>query len=187
MGNLFDTTSAAVSFKDMPAGSSHRLRVTKPAELAQSRDYGTGEPATYSNGDPKMSVVVGVENLATGAAESLWCPKPGGLIDAIGKAIAASGADDLRVDGTLEIVTTGLHDIGGGKSQRGYSATYTAPSAFAAAAAPAAQPTAQPAPAGAPNLTIAKALIAAGLDDATVMAQANLSAEQLAALKNVAA
>ncbi len=51
----------SLSFKGMPVGTTYTGRVLGPASLVQSRDFESGEPATWPDGNPKMAVVIRLE------------------------------------------------------------------------------------------------------------------------------
>jgi hypothetical protein len=123
----------SVSFKDAPIGTAYNLKVTGAASLTQSRDYETGEPAEWPDGNPKMSAVVDVVDLETGEEKSLWAAKPSALFAAIGEAQRKAGSS-IAVGGTLRVEYTG--DKPNAKNPRlnpakQYAVTYTPPDAFA--------------------------------------------------------
>jgi len=188
-------STPAVSFKGAPVGTSFTLVVLEAPTVVQSRDFETGKPASWPDGNPKMSVVTKVVNQATGETLSLWAAKPSAMFAALAEATKATGKP-LEVGGTLVVTYTGdkPNDNPRLNAQKLYSATYTPPApadAFAAAdpwgAAPAAQPAAvaappvqqvapvaQAAPAAAPGQPTAEqiaALRSAGIDPATVYPQ----------------
>lgn len=151
-------SAPSVSFKDAPVGTSFTGKVLEAPSLVQSKDYETGNPAFWPDGNPKMTVVTKLE--IDGQERNLWAPKPSALFAAIATAQQAAGAQ-ITVGGTLTVTYTGdkpndnprLHPA------KQYQATYTPPDAFATPAAPAAT-TATPE-------SIA-ALKAAGIDPAAV-------------------
>lgn len=195
--SLFATESTpALSFRGAPIGTSYSGTVTRAPELVQSRDYLTGEPATWDDGNPKMSVVLNLQ--VDGDELSLWAPKPSALFAALGAAEKAAGAA-IAVGGTLTVTFTGEKPNATNpklNAQKLYTATYAPGSAFAEqpAATPASAPapqTAAPAP-QAPavqaaedqlgKVTKARTLLAAGIDPATVATATGLSPEVVAAL-----
>ena len=94
----------ALSFKDAPIGTSYTGVVTKKPSMVQSRDYKTGEPATWDDGNPKMAVVTNLE--VNGEARSVWAAKPSAMYHAFAKAQKDAG-QLVDVGGTLTIKFTG--------------------------------------------------------------------------------
>ena len=158
----------SVSFKDAPIGTSYTLEVTEAPQLVQARDYESGEPAYWKDGNPKMTVVTGVVDKATGEAKNLWAAKPSALFRAIGDAQKASGSQ-IKVGDTLVVTFSGEKPSENPRlnPQKLYTvqhtpgnpwgdepATATQPQAAPQAAAAAPQPQApQAAPAGAVQWT----------------------------------
>lgn len=148
-----DVSTPSVSFKDMPIGTSYTLEVLEAPSLVQSRNYESGQPDFWPDGNPKMSVVTKVINKATGETLSLWAPKPSAMYAALGAAQKAAGGDPIAKGGTITVTFTGEKPSDNPRlnAQKLYSASYTPPppvDAFAAAdpwqaAAPAAQQVAQ--------------------------------------------
>lgn len=132
-------SAPAVSFKDKPIGTKYVMRVRELPELVQSRDFETGEKATWDDGNPKMSVVTGVD--INGEEMSLWAPKPSAMFQAIVDAQEQAGAR-IAVGGTLTVEYIG--DKPNEKNPRlnpakQYRAHYSAPDAFAASGSSGAQ------------------------------------------------
>lgn len=96
----------SVSFKDMPIGTSYTLEVTEAPQLVQARDYESGQPAFWQDGNPKMTVVTGVVDTATGEAKNLWAAKPSAMFRAIGDAQKASGAR-IKAGDTIVVTFSG--------------------------------------------------------------------------------
>lgn len=96
----------SVSFKDTPVGTSYTLKVDKAPEMVQARDYESGEPAFWNDGNPKMTVVTGVIDVATGEEKSLWAAKPSALYRALGDAQRAAGSL-ISVGDTLVVTFSG--------------------------------------------------------------------------------
>lgn len=128
----FSTSSApSLSFKGAPIGTSYTVEVTEGASLVQSRDYETGDPAFWPDGNPKMSAVL--KGTVDGEERSVWAAKPSALFAAIAAAQKTAG-QQIAPGGTLVITYTG--DKPNAKNPRlnpakQYSATYTPPNAFA--------------------------------------------------------
>lgn len=181
----------SISFKDAAHGTTYRGRVAELPALVQSRDYETGNPAFWSDGNPKMVVCTTLE--IDGQLFSLWAPKPSALFAAIKEAQNKAGSQ-IAVGGTLEVTYT--HDEPNKTNPRlnpakQYRVTYTPPNAFGdepaqveqpAAAAPAVAPAA---PAGANPAETAKQLLATGLGVDDVAAATGLPATTVAALANL--
>jgi hypothetical protein len=147
----------AISFKEAPVGSSVTGRVTSPARLVQSKDFETGERATWPDGNPKMAAVIEMDTPL--GPRSLWASKPSALFAAIQQAQKAAGAR-ITPGGTLTVTYT--HDVPNSRNPRlnpakQYSVRYVPPDAFGepepngaatAAAQPWGQQPVQPAPRG---------------------------------------
>lgn len=134
----------AVSFKDKPVGTVITMLVVDSPKLVQSRDYETGEPATWPDGNPKMSVVT--EVLVDGEEMSLWAAKPSSLFAALAEAQRSAGAR-IATGGTLAVKFTGEKPNSKNprlNPQKLYAAKYTAPDPFGGASEPAAAPAAAP-------------------------------------------
>jgi hypothetical protein len=142
----------SVSFKDKPIGTSYTGTVTKAPELVQARDYESGQPAFWPDGNPKQTVVTTLD--INGEELNLWAAKPSALFRAIADAQKAAGTQ-IAVGGTLTVTFTGEKPNDKNprlNPQKLYTVTYQPPNAFgdtatAPAAATQAAPTAQPAPA----------------------------------------
>lgn len=144
----------SVSFKDMPVGTSYTLEVTEAPQLVQATDYESRQPAFWSDGNPKMTVVTGVVDTATGEEKNLWAAKPSALFRAIGDAQKASGAQ-IKVGDTLVVTFSGEKPNEKNprlNPQKLYTVQHTAGDAFSEAApaqapqqaAPVAEPAPQP-------------------------------------------
>jgi hypothetical protein len=78
-----------------------------PVEV-QSRNFDTGKPETWDDGNPKMAVVVGVE--VDGEKLNLWARKPSALFAALAKAHKAdkdAGGQGIAVGGELKVQLSG--------------------------------------------------------------------------------
>jgi hypothetical protein len=95
----------AVSWANAPVGHTITGRVLEAPSMAQSRDFATDKPATWENGDPKMSVVTQLD--VNGEVRSLWCVKPSALYGAIVEALKQSGPGYIEVGGTISVTYTG--------------------------------------------------------------------------------
>jgi hypothetical protein len=84
----------ALSFKDMPVGTTYQGVVTDTPKLVQSKDFNTGDPAFWpakpgQEPNPKMSVVVNLD--VDGEPRSLWAQKPSAMFVALAEAQKTSG------------------------------------------------------------------------------------------------
>ncbi|WP_426566410.1 hypothetical protein ACPPVT_07640 [Angustibacter sp. McL0619] len=193
----------------LTVGATAKGQIVSTPEVRQKTKMGTGDLETWDDGSPKLQLVVtlatderdpadaeddGVRKLYVGGSKK---PESKSMHAAVAAAVIASGAKGLEVGGTLQVtyVGDGTSKTAGFNPPKQYQAVYTpaaagflgtdqAQSAAAPAVAPAAAPATGPAP---QDITTAKSLIAAGLDDATVLAAApSLTAEVVAALRNAA-
>lgn len=128
----FATTESlpALSFKDKPIGTSYTGRVLDRPKLVQSRDFETGERATWPDGNPKMSVVTQLE--VNGEKCSLWAAKPSAMFAAVAAAQQEAGTT-ITVGGTLTVTYVG--DKPNEKNprlnpQKQYAVKYAPPNAF---------------------------------------------------------
>lgn len=142
----------SVSFKDKPVGTSFTLKVIEAPKITQARDYESGQPAFWPDGNPKQTIVTGVVDTTTGEELSLWAAKPSAMFRAIGDAQKAAGAQ-ITPGGTLTVTFSSEKPNEKNprlNPQKLYTVTYTPGDAFAttpATPAPAQQPVQQPAPA----------------------------------------
>jgi len=196
--SLFDNDSRpSISFKDAAIGTTFDLTIDKNPEMVQSRDFETGNPAVWPDGNPKMSVVISATNNATKEECSVWAAKPSGMFSALADAERTAGAD-IVPGGKLLITLTGETPNKNPRlnAQKVYTIKYTPGnggvlSTPAEPAVPAPAVAAPAAPASAPeapdNIGTAKQLISAGLDDTTILATCvGLQPNILAALRNAA-
>ena len=177
----------SLSFKDKPHGTTYRGRVAELPALVQSRDFETGNPATWPDGNPKMVVCTTLE--IDGQLFSLWAPKPSALFAAIKEAQNAVG-QQIAIGGTLEVTYT--HDEPNKTNPRlnpakQYRVTYTPPDAFGTSTseAPVAAAESAPAAVAANPAEAAKQLLASGLGVDDVAAATGLPATTVAALANL--
>lgn len=121
----------SLSFKDKPIGTRYTGKVVDRPSLVQSRDFETGERATWEDGNPKMSVVTTLE--VNGEKVSLWAPRPSAMFAAIAQAQQDAGVR-IEPGGTLTVEYVG--DKPNEKNPRlnpakQYRVTYEPPDAFA--------------------------------------------------------
>ena len=95
----------SVSFRDAEIGTFYEGIIVKKPTLLQSRDFESGEPATWSDGNPKLSVVIHLD--INGEKRSLWAPKPSAMFVALVAAQKEAGGQPMREGGTLGIKYTG--------------------------------------------------------------------------------
>jgi hypothetical protein len=93
----------AYSWKGAKIGTIMRGRVTDDPVEVQSRDFDTGKPAFWDDGNKKMAVVVGVE--VDGEKYNLWAPKPSALFAALVKAHKETGP--IKTGGLLKVRLSG--------------------------------------------------------------------------------
>ena len=108
----------SISFKDAPIGTSYTGKIVEAPELVNSRDFETGELATWPDGNPKKSVVTLLEMIGgpnNGEIRGLWAAKPSAMFAAIAAAQEAAGAQ-LAVGGTITVTYT--HDVPNSKNPR---------------------------------------------------------------------
>lgn len=94
----------SLSFRDAPVGASVRCRVLEFPTEAQSRDFDTGKPATWDNGDPKMAIVTRVD--VNGTQYAIWAVRPSAMFNAIAEAQQRAGRL-IDANGWLTITYTG--------------------------------------------------------------------------------
>ena len=121
----------SVSFKDKPVGTTYTGTVTKAPELVQARDYESGQPAFWPDGNPKQTVVTTLDIAGEGEL-NLWAAKPSALFRAIADAQKAAGAQ-IAVGGTLTVTFSGEKPNEKNprlNPQKLYTVTYQPPNAF---------------------------------------------------------
>ena len=72
----------AISFKDAPIGTVRTLIATEYASSAQSRDFETGDPAFWPDGNKKMSAVLKGHD-PDGEPTALWAAIPSAMLAAV--------------------------------------------------------------------------------------------------------
>lgn len=183
-------TAPSVSFKDRPVGTTYVGTVVDSPKLVQSRDFQTGEPACWSDGNPKMSVVTRL-NISDDEF-NLWAPKPSAMFAALADAQKAAQSR-IEPGGTLQVTFTGEKPNENTRmnAQKLYAVVYTPGNVFdtspeqqaPAAPQPVAGPAAAPAPpapaqAAAPAAPPADPVAAMGQIQAFV--RAGMTDEQIA-------
>lgn len=124
------TSVPSVSWKGAPIGATVQMQVTEPAELVQSRNFETGQPESWPDGNPKMSAVV--KGMVNGELRSIWAQKPSSMFRAIadaqqaaGQSIGPGGVLTVRLVGEKPNENPRLHP------QKLFEAHYQPPNAFA--------------------------------------------------------
>lgn len=93
----------SVSWKEKKVGAVVTGKVIEAPKLVQARDFESGELATWPDGNPKMTVVVGLD--VAGEELSLWAPKPSAMFRAISDAQKTAG-QRIAEGGTLSVKFT---------------------------------------------------------------------------------
>lgn len=124
----------AVSFKGAPVGTTVVCVIDGTSKLVQARDFETGKPAYWNDGNPKMTAVIDV--LVDGEPRSVWAPVSSNIHKAIGAAQKNAG-HTMTPGGTLTLRFVGEkpNDNPRLNPQKLYEARYTPPDAFATASA----------------------------------------------------
>lgn len=151
----------AISFADAPVGTVYSGRITSLPKELQDRDFATGKPKFWDDGQPMMVVVLRLQVQTPHGEEErgVWARKPSSLFRAIGAAQKASGKR-LELGGTLAIRLVGTQPAKNPRHnpQKLYEARYEPPAdtlpdpwaAPTASAAPANTPAPQASPATSP-------------------------------------
>jgi hypothetical protein len=123
----------SLSFKNQPVGTTYVGTVTAAPHLVRSRDYDTGQLASWDDGNPKWSVVTRIE--ISGSEYDVWAAKPSALFRALSDAQQRAG-QQIAVGGRLQITYTGEEPNKNPRlnAVKQYSAQYQPPDAFAHAA-----------------------------------------------------
>lgn len=207
-----DTVTSAFS-KESPIGSTITGTVIS-TDVRQTRNYETGDPETWADGNPRQQAVITLETTQRSSVDddghrAVYVKWWGEQRKALVAAVRAAGDVDVRVGGTF----TATYYADGEQENKKlnppklYRYTYVPPSATAGliaeaapveapapvpqAAPPAAPatPPAAPIPAPAANgmskVDQAKALIAAGLTDVDIAAAVGLGDAAVAAIRNL--
>lgn len=133
----------SVSFKEAPIGATVTCIVDGAPNKVQARNFETGQPDVWSDGNPKYTVATDV--VVNGTPMTLWAGIPSSLFGAIAAAQTAAGAK-IEPGGTLVVKLVGEKPNENTRlsPQKLYEAHYTPPAAFdTAAPAAQAQPAAQ--------------------------------------------
>ncbi|AXH67060.1 hypothetical protein SEA_THYATIRA_62 [Mycobacterium phage Thyatira] len=171
-------------FPNQAYGTVNGGRIIAEPVVEQQRDYDTGKPLTYDDGNPKLQMVVTIQTDLRDPSISDDDGKRrlfvrSGMRAAVQKAVQAAGVDFLAVGGDLQVTYT--HDDGRAKQ---YTAVYTPPNesqSFLAGGAPAPAPAA-PAPVAAPVAVAPAPAAPAGLPDG-VTPEALKALQELGMLK----
>ena len=118
---LAESSAPSLSFKDQPIGTSYTFTVVGTPEMVQSRDFKTKEPATWPDGNPKMSYVI--KGLLDGQPVSLWAARPSAMWAALVAARAEAGVP-LDDGAQLTVTYSGSKPKPGMDPQKLYTASY---------------------------------------------------------------
>ena len=123
----------SLSFDQAPVGTTYTGRVTAVPSLVQARDFKTGDPAFWPDGNAKMAAVVTADFGGTLGVRSVWAGKPSAMFQAIAEAQAKAGAK-ITPGGTITVTYTGdgVRKDGDTKLNppKQYAVTYTPADAF---------------------------------------------------------
>ncbi|WP_371031246.1 hypothetical protein [Pseudoclavibacter sp. JSM 162008] len=150
--SLFITTGGK-GLKFQNPGDTHTGTVSRAPREQQQTKFGSQEPDTWPNGDPKMQVVVELDTAERDPADgnddgsrTLYVSSSA-MKRAIGDAIIAAGAEDIEVGGILTVTFTGFDPTSKNPQnpKKLYQAGYARPTSPLA-------PQGQPAAAGQPPI-----------------------------------
>jgi hypothetical protein len=131
--------SAAPALKFPSVGTEYTLTIIEKPELRERTNFQTGEVERWSDGNPKMQLVVtGTvdESHREGSDDTLERRLyiKGQMQKAVGEAVREAGERDLKVGGKLWIKYTGDGQAERGKNPpKQYKSAYKAPEAGSAA------------------------------------------------------
>jgi hypothetical protein len=91
----------SLSFRDAQPGATYKGTIVARAKLVQSRDFETGNPKTWPDGNPVMSVVILLD--VDGETRSLWAQKPSSMFAALVKAQKDAGGATMEEGGELYV------------------------------------------------------------------------------------
>lgn len=134
-GNLLGGSTSAPSVKFPTIGTRHVMKVTAWPSQKQSKNFETGQPEFWPDGQPKKVILVEVE--IDGVAHALWVTPGTALYAAINEAQQAAG-QEVGPGGTLTVEHT--HSVPSSKGAhlapaKQFKAEYQpGPGAFSAAA-----------------------------------------------------
>lgn len=108
--SFFSSTSGFASAQFKQIGDSVTGFVFYEPEVRQARDFDTGQPAVWPDGNPKMQmIVVLMTDLAGEQGEddmghrTLYIPQSSNMARAVGEAIHKAGAKKLEIGGKLRV------------------------------------------------------------------------------------
>lgn len=155
-----DPISGSITSK--PIGTKYVGRVTEEPKEVQARVYegpDKGNPAFWPDGNPKKTVVIGLE--VNGEDRTLWAAKPSGMFTAVKEALQQPDGSirAIKVGDTLSVELVGFKKPEPGKAaQKIYKVVVTPGNVFADEA-----PTQAAAPATAAAATATAASATSGL------------------------
>jgi hypothetical protein len=144
-------SAPSLSFRDAAVGTMYRGTIVRRPELVQSRDFESGLPKTWPDGNPVMSVVIVLD--VQGEERSIWAQKPSAMFRALVEAQKEAGGKPMAEGGILDVKFVGEEPNKKNpklNAQKLYKARYTPPTptdAFADTPATPPAPARRPAPA----------------------------------------
>lgn len=121
----------AISFANAPIGTVITVQVTDGPKKVQGKDFKTGDPAVWPDGNPKYSAVI--NGTVDGEPRSVWAQIPSDLFAKLKDAQKALGRS-VRDGDTLAIKFTG-EEPGSGNPKKVYAVRITPGTPAAAKAA----------------------------------------------------
>jgi len=91
----------SLSFRDAPQGTRYVGTIVKRARLQQQRDFESGQPAHWDDGNPKMAAVIELD--INGEVFGLWAPKPSAMFAALVQAQRDANAGTMVEGGVLAV------------------------------------------------------------------------------------
>lgn len=138
-------------YQPKPYGTSITGTVTKVPEVAQQRNFDTGNLEVWADGNPKLKIIITLQTTLKDDEEddgirTLHVKKGWAEHQPIREAVLASGAEKMEVGGKLTVVFVGeTPNPGGGFPTKNFTATYQPPAQSALMDSPTAQQPATPA------------------------------------------
>jgi hypothetical protein len=133
--NFFEG-SGATAVKFPTVGTTVSGTIIGEMEMRQRTDIITGEPMVWSDGNPKMQLIIQLQTALKESEEDngvrrLFVPTPGGLKTAIGNALLAARARGLKEGGKLTVTFSSEtpSERAGLNPTKNYTAVYEAPAA----------------------------------------------------------
>jgi hypothetical protein len=116
----------SISWKDAPVNAKVVMVLDGPATKVRARDYKTGEPASWDDGNPIFNVVLTGD--VKGKRRSLWAKIPSNLFFVLGNAQDKTGQKFAKGgELTVEFIGTKPSDNPRFEPAKQYAATYVPP------------------------------------------------------------